>query len=211
MNFHSCRFALSRGPMLALSALAMCTAVAAECPDALTVSQCRILESSGEVFHAEKINDGSKDTQGIGALWIDAPPETVWGVVTDNANFEQFICSIVESDYDPTTGINRHAVDLPVVPWNLDYSIVIQNTIEDVAGERIWRSAWTYAGGDLDLSEGAWTLYSHNGGTLVLYELRTDPGFGKRWVYSPRKAEAELGKLLGDVKARALDPGYRCP
>jgi Polyketide cyclase / dehydrase and lipid transport len=199
---------------VALLALIWVAPAQAECPagaaEMLTEAQCQALLRDGEVYHTYKLDDGSKDTRGIAARLVAASPEAVWRVVTDNENFEQFICSVARSEFDPVSGINLQVVKVPF--WlDVSYRIKIENSVVGSGADTVWRSAWTYVEGDLDTSEGSWTLRPDESGTLVLYEVRTDPGFGKRWVYSPGRAEAELRKLLADVASRVADPDYRCP
>jgi hypothetical protein len=176
----------------------------------LTEDQCQTLLRDGEFYSTYRLDDGSKDTRGVAAKILPSAPEVVWRVITDNEDFEQFICSVARSDFDPATGINLQVIKVPF--WiDVEYKIRIENSVVGAGAETQWRSAWTYIEGGLDITEGAWTLRSHEGGTLALYEVRTDPGFGKRWAYTPSRAEAELRKLFADVAARAADPAYRCP
>lgn len=168
---------------------------------------------SGQVMRRLIEVDGSRVKQGVAIGIVDAPPDRVYRVITDNANFAEFMPYVKESTVEPQPDgsiINYQYLNLPFVA-DREYRIRIVNTTRETGGAVIRESAWTYVkgSGNIDENHGAWRLIEFPPGkTLVIYEVLTDPGGMIPTFLKNSATQRSLSALLKSVRQRVVDPRY---
>ncbi len=146
---------------------------------------------------------GPKATSAQAAIRIAAPPDTVFGIMTDCAAAATWVprlvsCRVVESDPGQSTEVIAHRVDYGWFAPRIDY--VFRAHYADRRAIR-----FEHVSGDLDENEGAWALELAADGvsTLVTYRARTRPRFPvPQWLYQ-RGVSTEVPGLLRALRARA--------
>jgi Polyketide cyclase / dehydrase and lipid transport len=145
---------------------------------------------------------------------IDAPPERVFKIVTDNDNFEEFMPYVTQSDVEQGEEgaiINYQHLDFPFPVGDRYYKINIINTIESKKRGQVFISAWTYVkgSGNIDDTYGSWILEEYNKGkTLVTYIVCTDIG---GWIPSWAQnmaTEIALPEIIERVRQQEKNPRY---
>jgi len=134
--------------------------------------------AAGEVIISNEKIEGS-DMPRVTALGvIDAPPEKVWALVEDCANYSKTMVRIEESkqiERDGGTVICEVTADLPWPVPNLSSRTRAVHTVEP--GVR-WQRKWTMIKGDYTRNDGSWTLTPYKGDpnrTLAQYQLHVEP------------------------------------
>ena len=160
--------------------------------------------------------EGSPVKEGLAVGVVQAAPDRVFRVVTDNARFADFMpyveISTVEEAPDGSV-INLQRLDLPWPVSNREYKIQIVNTAEPDADPAVWQSAWTHVEGfgNIEESRGAWRVFACDDVALVEYQVLTDPG-GRIPNYFKNKAtRRSLPRLIEAVRERVGHPIYDLP
>jgi uncharacterized protein YndB with AHSA1/START domain len=163
--------------------------------------------AKGEVIvYLKTVRGPLKEGTAIGL--IDAPPEIVFGVVTDNEKFEEFMPYVTQSDmerWEDGEIINYQHLDFPFPVGDRFYKINITNTIEDTNKGKIFKSTWTYVkgSGNIEDTYGSWILEEYGQGrTLIAYIVCTDPG---GWIPTWAKntaTEVSLPEVIERVRLR---------
>lgn len=151
-------------------------------------------------------------TEVVAIAILNAAPERLFEVVTDNEKFPEFMpyvkASRVERLADGSL-INHQELGLPFPISNRNYSVRISNSVKGVGEARVWESAWSYiqGSGNIKESRGAWVLTeASRGNTLLLYRVFTDPGgLIPHWAYNLATRQS-LPDLIDSVRRRARDP-----
>lgn len=118
---------------------------------------------------------------------IPAPPEIVFKVVTDFANYSQFMpyikeCKVLDQQSDDS--LTCYQLISPPLVSARDYIIQV-NLTRGPANNGIWKSEWTAKPKAqpersgivrIKLNTGSWTLSPNKQGTRVTYFLHTSPG-----------------------------------
>jgi len=157
--------------------------------------------------------EGSPVKQGVAIGIVDALPDRVYRVITDNARFAEFMPYVKESTVEPQPDgsiINYQYLKLPFVA-DREYKIRIVNTTRETNGVVIRESAWTHVKGpgNIDENHGAWQLVEFPPGkTLVIYEVLTDPGGMIPTFLKNSATKKSLPALLKSVRERVADPRY---
>ena len=104
-----------------------------------------------------------------GGTFIDAPPETVWGVITDYTSYPEGMPEVKEVTVDPVQAKvkdvhYRLLFKLSIISKKIDYTL---RKIETPPR----RIEWELTEGDFDHAIGSWQLVPARGGqaTLVYY------------------------------------------
>ena len=110
------------------------------------------------------------------SLYINAPPVTVWKVLTDYNNIKRYIPRMVESDLVESKG------DLKVVALTGEFRVFLfKKTIRvSVNMHETFPSRIDYEkiSGDFDIYRGSWILQQYSSkGTLLTYESELKPSF----------------------------------
>ena len=109
-------------------------------------------------------------------MYINAPPVTVWKVLTDYNNIKRYIPRMVESDLVESKG------DLKVVALTGEFRVFLfKKTIRvSVNMHETFPSRIDYEkiSGDFDIYRGSWILQQYSSkGTLLTYESELKPSF----------------------------------
>jgi len=175
---------------------------------ALELSQNELQRlAKGEVIvYFKTVKGPVKEGTAIGL--IDVPPEIVFGVVTDNEKFEEFMPYMTQSDVERLKNgdiINYQHLDFPFPIGDRYYKIHIKNTIESTNKGKIFKSTWTYVKGSGNIKDtyGTWILEGYGQGkTLTAYIVCTDPG---GWIPAWAKnmaTEISLPEVIKRVRQR---------
>ena len=162
----------------------------------------------GEVVVELQEVAGSAVKRGVAIALIDEPAEGLFGVVTDNARFGEFMPHVAESTVEAQPDgsiVNFQLLALPLVS-DRHYRVRVVNTADEKDGWKVRRSKWSYVPGSGNIveSRGSWTLVElGERRTLLLYEVFTDPGgWIPAWLYNQATRKA-LPDLIASVAARA--------
>ena len=170
--------------------------------------------ANGEVIvFLKSIRGPIKEGTAMGV--VEAPPEKVFRVVTDNEDFEQFMPYVKQSDVERLTEasiINYQYLDFPFPIRDRYYKLHILRRIENTNEGKIFKSTWTYVKGSGNIIDtyGSWTLEKYpKGKTLVTYVVCTDPGGSlPKWVLN-MATEISLPQVIGRVRHRVNHPKYK--
>jgi len=172
----------------------------------------RRVERREVIFWLDEIAD-SRVKEGIALGLVEAPPERVFRVVTDNARFAEFMPYVEVSTVEtlPDGGlVNRQRLDLPWPVSDREYKILLLNEAAAAADPPRWQSSWTHVKGfgNIEESRGAWRVFACGDGALVEYQVYTDPG-GRIPAYFKNVAtRRSLERLIEAVRGRVRDPIY---
>ena len=160
--------------------------------------------------------EGSPIKEGVALGLVEAPPERVFAVVTDNARFAEFMPYVETSTVEETADgalINFQHLDLPWPISDREYEIALVNEAVADAEPPIWQSTWTHVKGfgNIEESRGAWRIFACGEAALVEYQVLTDPG-GRIPNYFKNKATRKsLSRLIEAVRERVGHPSYDQP
>jgi hypothetical protein len=160
---------------------------------------------------------GGPIKEGLAIGIINALPERVFKVITDNEDFEQFMPYVEQSDVEYITNesiINYQYLNFPFPIGDRYYKLYIVQAIENSNAERIFKCTWTYVkkSGNIKDTYGSWVLkkYGENR-TLATYTVYTDPG-GRipKWALN-MATEISLPKIIESVRQRVQNSKYDNP
>jgi uncharacterized protein YndB with AHSA1/START domain len=131
----------------------------------------------GDIVVVSKPDANTKMPRVKAIAVIDAPPETVWAVVSDCIRIASVLGNskaerIVQAGQKPRC---RVTVDMP---FPLGELVSVTQSTHDVVPGRRWKSRWQLVAGDYRANDGGWTLEPFEGDkgrTLVVYEIHADP------------------------------------
>ncbi len=193
-------------------AAAGCRELAPELHRQPTAAEWERIESR-EVVHWMFEIEGSPIKEGVALGLVEAPPERVFAVVTDNGRFAEFMpyveASTLETLPDGTL-VNFQRLDLPWPVNDREYKVALVNTA-DAAGEPpLWESAWTRVEGFGNIAEsrGSWRIWPCGEASLVEYQVVTDPGGSIPTFLKNSATRRSLGRLIEAVRERVDDPSY---
>lgn len=209
-----------------VAALTAAAALAVPLPGA--AAECRELEphlqrqpDAGEwrqVERGEVVSwmievEGSPVKEGIALGLVEATPERVFAVVTDNARFAEFMPYVEESTLEIRPDgalVNRQRLDLPWPVRDREYEVSLVNEVVADAEPPLWRSSWTHVEGfgNIEDSQGAWRVFACDGIALVEYRVLTDPGGGIPTFLKNSATRRSLGRPIEAVRERVTDPIY---
>ena len=169
--------------------------------------------AKGEVIvHLKAVKGPIKEGTAIGV--VDAPPERVFKVITDNENFEQFMPYVRQSDVERLTEasiINYQYLDFPFPIGDRYYKLHILRMVENTNRGKVFKSTWTYikGSGNIEDTYGSWTLKEYGQDkTLVTYVCCTDPGGAiPKWALN-MATEISLPQVIDRVRQRVKHPKY---
>lgn len=145
------------------------------------------------------------------AVFIAAPPEAIWIVMTDCARAPSFVpglklCRVLDAAQDASWEILEHEVKysrlLPAVRYvfRADYSRPRSILFHRVSG-------------DLREQEGEWRLEptADVAGTIVAYQVHLDPGFFIPQGVVRHALRQDVPALLGALRSRVEQPPKLAP
>ena len=161
----------------------------------------------GGVWVELREEPGSDAKRGLAAVLVEAAPESVFAVVTDNATFAEFMPRVLESSV--RTGadgslLNRQVISVPLIA-DRHYTIRVENRIDGDGALRTWTSAWSYVEGSGNIvdTRGSWTVVRWDDSrTLVVYDVLTDPGGSIPRFLKNLATKLTLPDLLESVRER---------
>ena len=133
---------------------------------------------------------------------IGASPAAVWAVLADCARAPEVIphlesCRIVERDSSGRWDIREHIINPPLLPR---IRTLVRNDFNPPR-----RFAFKLIGGDMRVSDGAWTLQPLNGGTRVSYDAVIAPKFSAPQFLITRALSQDFPAMLKSIQ-RASAP-----
>ena len=146
----------------------------AEIPPQVLPSEAAIEYKKITEITLSKMPDGVTGIKS--SLYINAPPVTVWKVLTDYNNIKRYIPRMVESDLVESKG------DLKVIALTGEFRVFLfKKTIRvSVNMHETFPSKIDYEkiSGDFDIYRGSWVLQQYSSkGTLLTYESELKPSF----------------------------------
>ena len=169
--------------------------------------------ANGEVIvHLKAVRGPIKEGTAIGV--VDAPPQRVFRVVTDNENFEQFMPYVKRSEVERLTEgsiLNYQHLDFPFPIGDRYYKLHILRTVENTDRGKVFTSTWTYVRGSGNIKDtyGSWTLREYDKDkALVIYVCCTDPGGSlPKWALN-MATTISLPRVIDRVRQRVKHPKY---
>ncbi len=207
--------ALAQLPVLSSAAHADCRQLGPQLRRQPTTEQWERIEGMAVVDWLTEI-EGSPVKEGMAVGLVEAPPERVFRVVTDNARFAEFMpfveLSTVETLADGSL-VNLQSLDLPWPVSNREYKIKLVNEADAGGEPPLWQSAWTHVKGfgNIEESRGAWRVFPCGERALVEYQVYTDPGGSIPTYFKNKATRRSLNQLIEAVRSRVGDPSYDAP
>ncbi len=176
-----------------------------------TITQTdRAAIEKGEVLVELTAVEGSAIKRSVAIALVDAPPEAVFSVLTDYANFPSFMPYCSETKVQKKEGevsTVYFALDFPWPLENKHYVLRLTDTQHEVADQKVYSSSWTYEpnSGNINDSYGSWEVRPYDSKrTFVRYTVFTDPG-GKipAWANS-MASEVAVPKVIQGLRNRTL-------
>lgn len=127
-------------------------------------------------------------------IWINAPMEAVYAVVTDFERYADIIPEVTSITVHQHTDATASATLAIEVIKRLEYTL-------DFTLEYPYRVNWTLRQGDgLTKNTGEWWLQEEEGGTTAIYTIDLEFGFPVPGMIKTKLIEASLPTMLGRVK-----------
>ncbi len=197
-----CAAAASAGPLALPAPFALSPA-----GKSLTDKETAALDAGDILTQLEEIPD--KDVKkAVAVAIVDAPPEDVFAVLTDYANFTHFMPYCEKVEVRKRKGQRsrvRFALNFPWPLGDRHYVLELTDRVDEVDGVRVWASRWTYVpgSGNIDDAYGAWEVVSCGPErSLVRYTAFTDPG-GKLPVWARNSAtKVAIPKVIQGLRRR---------
>ncbi len=133
---------------------------------------------AGEVIITNEKLEGSSVPRVTAVGVIEAPPEKVWAIIEDCANYSKNMVRIGASkliERDGGTFICEVTADLPWPVPDLTSRTRAVHTIEPGV---LWQRKWSMISGDYHKNEGSWTLTPYKGEpgrTKAQYQIHVEP------------------------------------
>jgi ribosome-associated toxin RatA of RatAB toxin-antitoxin module len=156
------------------------------------------------VVHINKVPGSSVD-EATAAAVIDAPPEVVWSIVSDCANYKNTMPSIIESaaikSEKPTAADGANAVEIrhcrvvADLPFPFADLVSVTRGVMTVDPGKLWQRKWRFTDGDYNVNNGSWTVTpwgSDGKRALATYRIQAEP---KVPLPGPMLASIQQGKL----------------
>jgi uncharacterized protein YndB with AHSA1/START domain len=178
----------------------------------LTQNEQEQLANGEVIVYLKAVRGPIKEGTAMGV--VEAPPEKVFRVVTDNEDFEQFMPYVKQSEVERLTEasiINYQYLDFPFPIGDRYYKLHILRRIENTNKGKVLKSTWTYVKGSGNIKDtyGSWILEEYGQGkTLVTYVVCTDPGGSlPKWALN-MATKISLPQVIGRVRQRVKHPKY---
>lgn len=144
---------------------------------------------------------------------VDAPPDVVWSIVSDCANYKTTMPSIADSrvvsSVPPTEREGPDAVEVKTcrvvahLPFPFPDLVSVTRGVHTIVPGKKWQRAWMLVEGDYDRNQGRWLLEPAGDKTLVTYTIDAKP---KVFLPAGLVAAIQQGKLpelMQRVRAKA--------
>ncbi len=142
--------------------------------DSLSKEKTRLL--TGEIIVAfSNLQEGVTGIEG--QIYIAAPPDKVWEVITDYNNHKNFVPNITDSGIISDNGIEKVMFEKGKSRmFILEKEVYIKMR---VWGENLTRLCFQQISGDFKVYQGEWTLvdYPKGAGTFLTYRAEIKPDF----------------------------------
>lgn len=161
----------------------------------------------------------------MGALWTPADRDALWVAILDDQHFD-LVDGLIEEQLPGTGALRKLLYQHLDLPWPLDdrqwvIDLRSNTALYQATGGAVWERAWTLADNALapkpdaaalwtTVNEGGFLLVDAAGGTLMLYQVRTEIGGSVPDDATTRWAWSTLEDLLRGVEIRAgkVPPHY---
>ncbi|MCB1169812.1 MAG: SRPBCC family protein [Leptospiraceae bacterium] len=104
---------------------------------------------------------------------INASPDEVYGALTDSSKVQQLFPKIKKNEVRMKKGNLYHFYSELVFPFPLQDRWSLNETVFHPGLKAI---EWRRIDGSIRVNEGAWRLFPDGEGTLMIYQVRFDPG-----------------------------------
>ena len=137
---------------------------------------------------------------------IDQPPEKVWQVVSECANYKKRMPRIEASRLVKQEG-NKHTCEVTIaMPFPLSNLTALTEAVHEV-NEKGMSRRWKLVRGDYKFNEGSWEVKPLEGGkkSLVVYTVHAEPNTSlPNWIReaAQKKAIPELFERVGEEAAK---------
>ncbi len=141
--------------------------------------------AKGEIVTTLRTVAGSDMKEATAKAVIDAPPELVWGIVSDCANYKATMPSIVESGVlktekpqasdGPLAVEVRHCRVVADLPFPFSDLVSITRSVHTIDPGKRWRRQWTMIGGNYTRNDGDWTVEPWGAKSLATYRIHAEP------------------------------------
>ncbi|MBL8954482.1 MAG: hypothetical protein JNK82_27130 [Myxococcaceae bacterium] len=155
-----------------MSPLLILTLLAAEADD----TEKRL--AAGEVIITSDKVEGSDMPRVTAVGVIDAPPEKVWAIVEDCANYSKNMVRIGESKLISREGNTFTCEVTADLPWPVPDLTSQTRAVHTIEPGVRWQRKWSMIKGDYNRNDGSWVLTPYKGDpnrTLGQYQLHVEP------------------------------------
>jgi len=133
---------------------------------------------SGEILVSATKVKGSPQPQATVMGVIDAPPEKVWAIISNCADYKRTMIRVSESKQLWKKG-NVHRCRVTVdLPFPLSTLTATTDAVHKVVPGKKWQRSWSLVEGDFERNTGSWTLAPFDADskrTLVIYKAHAVP------------------------------------
>jgi hypothetical protein len=139
------------------------------------------------VVHINKVAGSSVD-EAVASAVVDAPPEVVWSIVSDCANYKNTMPSIIESamvkSEKPTSADGENAVEIRFcrvvadLPFPFADLVSVTRGVMVVDPGKLYMRKWRFLEGDYNVNNGSWkvTPWGSDGKkSLATYTIQAEP------------------------------------
>lgn len=165
--------------------LALVSTIALSCA-AFGASSAQAIDSSdpdyskldqGEILVTTSNIKGSDVPKATVRAVVDAPPEKVWGIVSNCENYKTNMPRIASSELIEKNGDTY--ICKVVAEMSFPFSNLTSKTkATHKIGNGVWKRSWYLLEGDYETNTGAWTVTKFDDAgtrTYLTYELHADP------------------------------------
>lgn len=133
--------------------------------------------AKGEIVITTKDVSGSSIPEVMAQAVIETPPEKLWAIIQDCANYQKNMQRVVRSKEISRVG-NKIVCETEIgLPFPLSNLVGVTEATH-VVGPPKWSRTWHLLRGDYEVNNGSWTLTTFEGNplrTLAVYRLHVIP------------------------------------
>jgi ribosome-associated toxin RatA of RatAB toxin-antitoxin module len=163
------------------------------------------LKNGKPIVILSSLNDGV--TGVTGKIYIAAPPQKVWDVLTDYNQHKNFIPNIIDSGLISDNGVEQVMFQTGKSRI-LIFSMKVYVKLK-ISGEYLKHLDFQQISGDFKVYKGGWILedYAQGRGTLLFYKSEVKPDFFAPSFIVRHVQRHDFPEVLSAIKAKAESTG----
>jgi ribosome-associated toxin RatA of RatAB toxin-antitoxin module len=160
----------------AVKAFVAALTVAAAQAGALSADEARRIEAGEVIVTSIAVPGHSLPRTKVDAL-IQAPPQAVWAIVQDCANYSRTMPRVLVSEELERNGERVHCRSTIDMPFPFGDLVADTDGLHTAFPDGSYKREWKHRSGDFKTNEGSWTVRPHAAGaaTFVTYDALMEP------------------------------------